>query len=202
VDDHTVRAGDLARWACAMFAVDHRHTIITWNAGAEALLGRKADAAIGKKCYEVIGGRSLSGQRLCCAGCGVGTRAQRKPGVRDFDLVVQDGEGQRRILTFSTIGLPAAVKHCTVHAMRLATSCLDRRTTSSWLTKNDHWHVTHREGDVLRVLIGGGSTSDIANQLCVSPLTVRTHIRNLLQKHNLHSRAQLVIFALRKHVSS
>jgi DNA-binding CsgD family transcriptional regulator len=202
MDDPSVRLGDLAATANALFVVDRGSTIVTWNAGAETLLKRPAQAAIGRKCYEIIGGRLPSGKRLCCAGCCVRTRARRQPAVRDFEMVVQDGHGQRRVLMFSTTALPAAGNHCTVHIMRQATSRRDRRRASSRLAELERLHLTRREGDVLRVLAIGGSTTDIAKQLCVSPLTVRTHVRNLLRKHNLHSRAQLIILALRKDASS
>lgn len=202
MEDPSVRRDDLATSANALFAVDRDQTIIVWSPGAEALLGRRADATIGKKCYTVIGGRLPSGRRLCCAGCKVKTQAHRKPEMRDFDVVVQDGRGRCCSLTFSTVGLPAAGNHCTVHVMRLSTNRVDRRTISSSLPESRPLHATPREIDVLRALAGGGSTAQIARGLCISQLTVRTHVRSLLRKHNLHSRAQLLLFALRNDASS
>jgi len=52
--------------------------------------------------------------------------------------------------------------------------------------------LTRREMEVLRLLAAGGDASTIAAQLHVSPLTVRTHIRSVLAKLDVHSQLQAV----------
>lgn len=52
--------------------------------------------------------------------------------------------------------------------------------------------VTPREMEVLRLLAAGADTATIAAQWHVSPLTVRTHIRSLLAKLEVHSQLQAV----------
>jgi DNA-binding NarL/FixJ family response regulator len=57
--------------------------------------------------------------------------------------------------------------------------------------------LTLREREVLDELAKGKSGDDIADQLSISPLTVRTHIRNLMAKLGVHSRLEAVSFGLK-----
>lgn len=58
-------------------------------------------------------------------------------------------------------------------------------------------HLTPREYEILNGLARGRSGPAIAIELNIAPLTVRTHIRNLLAKLGVHSRLEAVAFALR-----
>jgi DNA-binding NarL/FixJ family response regulator len=55
--------------------------------------------------------------------------------------------------------------------------------------------VTGREREVLTLIAGGLSNTDIAEHLSLSPATVKTHISHLLRKLDVRDRAQLVIVA-------
>ena len=55
--------------------------------------------------------------------------------------------------------------------------------------------LTTREREVLNLLARGYTQSDIAGMLDISPKTVGTHIQRILNKLNVHSRAQAVAFA-------
>lgn len=58
--------------------------------------------------------------------------------------------------------------------------------------------LTRREQEVLSLLADGASNEDIANALVISPKTVERHRENIMNKLNLHSRAELVRYAIRK----
>lgn len=58
--------------------------------------------------------------------------------------------------------------------------------------------LTEREREVLAYLAEGTSTRDIAEALSISPKTVGRHRENIMAKLNLHSRADLVKYAIRK----
>lgn len=62
--------------------------------------------------------------------------------------------------------------------------------------------LTSREREILQLLAEGKSNKDIAAQLNLSLYTVETHRRNLQDKLNLHSFAELVLYAVRKGVIS
>jgi two-component system response regulator NreC len=58
--------------------------------------------------------------------------------------------------------------------------------------------LTSREREVLHLLVEGKSNKEIAASLSLSPYTVETHRRNLQEKLNLHSFAELILYAVRK----
>ncbi len=55
--------------------------------------------------------------------------------------------------------------------------------------------LTHRELDVLRLIVRGYTNNQIASQLCISARTVEGHRANLMSKLDLHSRLELVEYA-------
>jgi two-component system response regulator NreC len=58
--------------------------------------------------------------------------------------------------------------------------------------------LTGREREVLTYLADGTSNEEIAASLVISPKTVERHRENIMRKLNLHSRAELVRYAIRK----
>ena len=58
--------------------------------------------------------------------------------------------------------------------------------------------LTAREQEVLTHLAEGESNEEIAEALVISPKTVARHRENIMRKLNLHSRAELVRYAIRK----
>ena len=58
--------------------------------------------------------------------------------------------------------------------------------------------LTAREQEVLALLADGASNSEIADKLTISPKTVSRHRENIMEKLNLHSRSDLVKYAIRK----
>ncbi len=60
--------------------------------------------------------------------------------------------------------------------------------------------LTTREREILHMLAEGKSNKEIASLLNLSLFTVETHRRNLQEKLNLHSIAELILYALRKGV--
>ena len=58
--------------------------------------------------------------------------------------------------------------------------------------------LTDRENEVLTHLAEGENNEEIALALVISPKTVARHRENIMRKLNLHSRAELVRYAIRK----
>jgi DNA-binding NarL/FixJ family response regulator len=59
--------------------------------------------------------------------------------------------------------------------------------------------LTKREREVFELLARGLTGEEIASRLIVSPETIRTHIRNGMEKLGAHTRAGAVIDALKAH---
>jgi len=55
--------------------------------------------------------------------------------------------------------------------------------------------LSARERQVLSLIAGGISRSDIAKKLFISPETVKTHRKNLMRKLHLHKHSELIAFA-------
>lgn len=58
--------------------------------------------------------------------------------------------------------------------------------------------LTDREMEVLKLVAKGMNNRDIAKQLYISENTVKNHIRNILEKLQLHSRMEAVVYAVRE----
>jgi len=62
--------------------------------------------------------------------------------------------------------------------------------------------LSGREMEVLRLLAQGKSNREIADQLVIAELTVRTHVSNILGKLHLASRTQAALYALKEGLAS
>jgi len=62
--------------------------------------------------------------------------------------------------------------------------------------------LTTREREILQLLAEGKSNKEVAAMLNLSLYTVETHRGNILQKLNLHSVPELILYAVRKGVIS
>jgi DNA-binding NarL/FixJ family response regulator len=58
--------------------------------------------------------------------------------------------------------------------------------------------LTDRELDILRYVARGRLNREIANELYISENTVRNHIRNILDKLQMHSRMEAAMYAVRQ----
>jgi DNA-binding NarL/FixJ family response regulator len=62
--------------------------------------------------------------------------------------------------------------------------------------------LTDREKEILQLLAEGKSNKEVAVQLNLSPSTVETHRTRIMQKLDLHSSADIVLYAVRKKIIS
>ena len=63
--------------------------------------------------------------------------------------------------------------------------------------KAPHERLSERETQVLRMLAGGKSVADIAEQLCLSANTISTHKHRLMRKLGVANNAELLRYALK-----
>ena len=62
--------------------------------------------------------------------------------------------------------------------------------------------LTEREVEVLRYVSKGFSNQEIADELTIAEVTVRTHVSNILSKLHLSNRVQATLYALREGLTS
>lgn len=211
---HTSEALDkIARSGEAVFAIDSADKIVLWNKKCEELLGRTARSVLGKKCYDVIGGRDSSGNVYCYRNCPVAYQSREKPKepVKRFPLSVEVGKSGRQWFEVSLFAIPSyhPALSTVVHVVRRENkkpSGLERRLTADAAPAAEPlWPMTTKEGqpvdlttrekEILRCLSQGLSTSAIARKFFISPVTVRNHIQNLLHKLDVHTKLAAVVFA-------
>ncbi len=58
--------------------------------------------------------------------------------------------------------------------------------------------ISEREHTIIRLLVDGKSYTTIAEELIISPHTVKTHIKNVYKKLHVHSKASLVKLAINR----
>jgi two-component system response regulator NreC len=62
--------------------------------------------------------------------------------------------------------------------------------------KDSYSSLTEREREILKLVAEGYTNNQIAERLVISPKTVDTHRTHIMDKLNLHSRAELVKYAM------
>ena len=64
--------------------------------------------------------------------------------------------------------------------------------------KDSYSMLTEREREILKLVAEGFTNNQIAERLVISPKTVDTHRTHIMDKLNLHSRAEIVKYAMRR----
>ena len=68
------------------------------------------------------------------------------------------------------------------------------------IIKDQSFSLTPKETEILNLIVQGSSTNAIAEQLFISILTVRNHIKKIYEKLQVHSKAQAVAKALKENI--
>ena len=63
--------------------------------------------------------------------------------------------------------------------------------------KDNFWNLTSREAEIVRLIIDGSSTTEVAKQLDLSPRTIETHKRNMFLKCRVNSSVELIVFVMK-----
>jgi DNA-binding CsgD family transcriptional regulator len=198
----------------AVFATDRRNRIVFWNDSARLLLGFTEVEALGADCGRFLCGSDVFGNRYCSDNCPVMRMANRSEIVRNFTLTFQTKEHLSVITSVSLLQLrtEAADEYFLLHLLHPAAQAephatsepeapprprlVDARGSSDVRVQK----LTAREVEVLGMIAAGRSTPEIAERLHISQLTTRSHIQNMLEKLEVHSKAEAVAFAFQKNL--
>jgi PAS domain S-box-containing protein len=107
--------------------------------------------------------------------------------VTDDEFVVVDADGKRVAIEISSVPLVRGERVVGVFGQ-----IKDERQVAP--TPPDS-RLTPRQSEVLRMLERGRSTREIADELHLSPETVRNHVRHVLRSLGVHSRLEAVALA-------
>lgn len=197
----------------AVFVTDRWNHIVFWNDAARLLLGFTNEEAVGADCHELLSGCDSFGNRYCSEECPVMRIANRGEVVRNFALNLRAKDGSPIVTSVSVLQLRAAAPDDYLLAHLVRSSDTDvrapipsanppkprvvvaRESADARARK-----LTTREVEVLGMLAAGRTTPEIAERLHISQLTARSHIQNILEKLEVHSKAEAVAFAFQKNL--
>ncbi|MGO8947188.1 MAG: LuxR C-terminal-related transcriptional regulator [Ktedonobacterales bacterium] len=209
---------DVANTTDGAFAVNLRQSIMSWNAAAEELLGYTQKEVLGRTCGSILGicGRPRSDcDTERCYALANTIRGRLTPRT---EVEVRTRAGDLRRLSMGVLTAHSSSgEMCVVHVFHDITG--KRRSQAEVSSEpvvgrfpppvglepglydsgkgQASLQLTHREHEVLRLLAAGLTTSDIAANLSISPITVRNHVTKVIEKLEVRTRLQAVVAASR-----
>jgi two-component system, NarL family, response regulator LiaR len=97
-------------------------------------------------------------------------------------------------------GIEAAVAGDSVVSPAIAAKLFERVRTEAFSTREDGEalsQLSERELEILKLIAGGLRNGQIAEELLISPHTVRNHVANIFAKLHVHSRLEIAACAIR-----
>jgi DNA-binding CsgD family transcriptional regulator len=158
-----------------LLIVDPALTVTSWNRSAERLTGVLAAEALGRRCWEVLGGIGEAGDLICHAGCSNARLAREGFPVPCHAMFIRTDRSRRRV-TMSTVALGDG------RLLHVLTADAPRRNAAVALTP--------RQRETLELMAAGLQAKAIAARLMVTETTVRTYIRAILRELGAHSQLE------------
>jgi DNA-binding CsgD family transcriptional regulator len=211
----------LAQSDTPALATDIGGHIVFWNRAAERLLGRPTNQVLGRRCYDVLGGKDVFGNRFCHENCSVISMSRKGEPVQGFEIVTGSSPKQEQALNVSIVKIPGTRSELMtlVHILQpidragRLTRALERLGAQKAGAGHEAWEpiatsgpvslpkappLTEREKEILRWVAAGLQNKEIAQKLGISLATVRNHIHNILEKLDVHSKLEAVSLAFRQ----
>jgi len=198
------------------FVVDDKLRIAYWNKTAETILGFDKDDVTSHFCYQLLRGCDEKGHLICKARCQVAKLSLNSKPVPNYDIHVTTKGRENHWLNMSVftyrIG-KANGKKMIVHFFHdLNGKKFDGEVLAQLIELINHSPnvsakngtgmepgsatLTLREREIISLMAKGHGTKEIANLLSVSSNTIRNHIQHILQKFQVHTRLEAVIYAI------
>ena len=187
------------------YAVTLDQRIVFWNRSAEQILGHTSDEVLGRRCYEVLAGtRGDSLVPACINGCpSMGAiRSRELPRPIEANLLRSSGERLAASLTPMVVAGNEDSAPVLVHLFERAAAAATTGTPAEGASDRPapsrrRGRLAPRELEVLRLVARGRSTQQIAEELEISPHTVRNHVRHFRRKLEAKTKLDAVLTAMR-----
>lgn len=201
----------------AAIAIDTQCRICFSNRAAQRLFGDRLQEPFGKRCIDLLQGRSEHGEMVCRERCTVFERATEELPIPSFDMEITTEHGAIWVSTSTIVTFTREESPTIVHLLRNAERgkrmemLMQRILDEVYDVTGQEVHVaptrdrlrprlSGREEFVLRLLTEDLSSKEIAYRLGCSIATVRNHIQHVLRKLAVHSRSAAVLRAVREHL--
>jgi DNA-binding CsgD family transcriptional regulator len=198
-------------------ATDSHGHVVSWNCAAERAFGRTSNQVLGRRCYEVMGGRDVFGNPFCYENCAVLSMARKGESVRCFEMTVVSAPRPAQV-SVTVVHVPGSSpeKVTLVHLMqpideqgRLARAleqlgareqapAAAQPAVCGAVALAKAPPLTEREREVMGLVAAGLQNKEVAQKLGISPATVRNHVHNILEKLEVHSKLEAVSLAFRQ----
>ena len=178
------RSGD------ALLALGPELRVGAWNEELESLTGIPAAEAIGRPCWEVLGGLDEEGAVICHPGCSTARLAAEGWPIPSRRILIRTAE-DRKLVTMSTIAAVNADRGpVALHLFRAMPGAESEPSLESPLTP--------RQQEVIELIADGMPAKLIAARLGIASATVRRHIRAILLQLGCHSQLEALAEARRR----
>lgn len=197
----------------ALYAVDLDQRVVHWSASAASLLG-PAEAAIGRRCFEVAASLDPRNAARCRPNCAVVMAARDGRARPDFEVYLPACAGSQKarvsvMLAGGADGEGALVLHV---VQPLETDACNHEGPGELRAQlqeavarvgapgvqpdtAEGATLTARQRDVLVRLAAGETPREIASSLGVSVVTVRNHVQAAMDRLGAHTRLEAVLAA-------
>lgn len=184
------------------FAVDKTGVIVLWNKAAEGAFGMRAVDVLGKRCWKLLEGKDVFGNRYCGEHCPLRDMAARNEVAHGFPINFKTAEEGRR--EFSLNSLLVFDDSGNMQLLHICQSSQEKRELPAHQQSLDDQSgpavrsvLTNREVEVLQHLADSRATREIARLMFISHATVRNHVQHILNKLQVHNRLEAVLIAQR-----
>lgn len=196
----------------AAFAIDGEGLVVAWNHAAEALFALPASETMGRPCGDIVQGADECGA-VCSQECTVRQAVAKRHPVSNFDLLMNTASGRQWCNVSVLVAENGATTNpYAIHIVRpidlrkrleiLVRDFVVSKTNvpaeeavamiTSTRAAAKETELTERELEILRLLGKGSTTSDVADQLKISPTTVNNHVQHILRKLDSHTRLEAI----------
>ncbi|HEU4449554.1 MAG TPA: LuxR C-terminal-related transcriptional regulator [Gaiellaceae bacterium] len=180
---------DLFRSGDPLFAFDEELHVVAWNRAAERLTGIPAEDALGRRCWEVLGGVDDDGAVICHRGCAAARLVREGWPVPSREVNVRTRRGRRKV-SLATVAVRNGGAPVFLHLLH---EPLRRPPSPRGAPR-----LSRRQRQVLGLLAEGVPAKVAAARLGLAEATVRNHIRALLVALGAHSQLEALAIARRR----